>query len=57
MNKQPKDFTLDDLFDATILREEYIDYLERVVGYDDVDAQLASLDMLNPYDAPYVFNE
>ena len=30
MDKQPKDFTLEDLFDATTLREEYIDYLVRV---------------------------
>lgn len=55
MNKEPEDFTKEDVFDATVLREHYINYLKNVIGYNNVEARIASEDMLNPYDTPYVF--
>lgn len=48
------DHSPEEVVDANSLRQDFIHYLKLVHDYSDSEADLASVDMLDAYDTPYV---
>lgn len=51
------DLTEKDLVDEAGLVKAFEDYLKRELGYDDLEAALAAVDMEDAYNIPYVLQE
>ena len=52
-----KEVVVTDLLEGMTLVEEFQNYCQKVLGYNYLDAKIASEDMKNPYDTPYVLQD